>query len=156
LSNQFVGEPAEFVDTQGFSLKLKSATTADTIEYRQVLSLVPANIDHQVFFHQLTDNTVEKTFALTDAAFEVKMMLTIPELGELILLASPVNAELAKREWTVTLTSVSATVDIVGGDAIISHFSIIDAGVGLATIEMTLDFVTGATLPATAGVQVLP
>lgn len=136
-------------------MRLKSATTADTTEYNQVLSLTPADINHQVFFHQLTDNTVEKTFALTDAAFQIKMMVTVPQLAELLLLARPVNAELAKRFWSVLITSVSATVEIVEGDAIVSQFAIIDAGIGFATIEITLDFVTGTIAP-TAGASVIP
>lgn len=155
MVNTIVGEPGDFVDTQGFALRLKDANDDDTTEYRQVLSLVPAQIEHQVFFHQLTDNTVEKTFSLTDAAFEVKMMVTEPQLAELILLASPVNAELAKRFWSVIMTSVSDTIHVVDGDAIISKFSIIDAGVGMATLEMTLDFVSGTT-PGAAGASTIP
>ncbi len=119
-----------------------------------MLSLTPADITHQVFFHQLTDNTVEKTFALTDASFKIRMMVTVPQLAELLLLARPVNAELASRFWSVLITSVSTTLEIVEGNAIVSQFAIIDAGVGFGTIEMTLDFVTGTVAPAAAGSRI--
>lgn len=83
------------------------------------------------------------------------MMVTVPELAELLLLARPVNAELAKRFWSVLITSVSSTLEIIEGDAIVSQFAIIDAGVGFGTIEMTLDFVTGTVAPSSSA-SVIP
>lgn len=135
-----------FVDTQGFQLKLKNVNDDDTISFTQVLSLTPAKIEHSVDFNQLTNDTVEKLFGLTDAAFDVKMMVTQPEINLLLGLALPVNAELPSRFWTVTLTDVSGGSTDIEGDAFVSKLDIIDPGVGFATLEMTLDFVSGATV----------
>ena len=140
------GTSAGFVDTQGFLLKLKNVNDDDTISFTQVLSLTPAKIEHSVDFNQLTNDTVEKLFGLTDAAFDVKMMLTQPEINLLLGLVLPVNAQLPSRFWTVTITDVSGGSTDIEGDAFVSKLDIIDPGVGFSTVEMTLDFVSGATV----------
>jgi len=155
LSATIKGEPSDFVDTQGFSVKFKEPDPSnDTTEYRQVLSIAPAKIENAVDFNQLTSNTVEKLFSLTDAAFEIVMMVTQPEIQELLNLTFPVDAQIATRFWSITLTSVSGGSTVIEGTAAISKFNITDAGVGFATIEMTLDFESSATVVGvlTAGV----
>ncbi len=156
MSATIKGEPSDFVDTQGFSVKFKEPDPSnDTTEYRQVLSIVPAQIENKVDFNQLTSNTVEKLFSLTDAAFEIVMMVTEPEVQELLNLTLPTDAQIATRFWTVTMTSVSGGSTLIEGTAAISKFNITDAGVGFATIEMTHDFVTGA-VAAAAGASLIP
>ena len=142
-----IGKPDSFVDTQGFKLLVKDVDPSDdTQSFTQVLSLVPAKIQHSVDFNQLTNDTVDKVFGLTDASFEVKLMLTQQEIAFLLSLSLPTDAQLEVREWTIQITDVSKrTTDIVG-DAAMSKFDIIDPGVGLATAEFTLDFVSGATV----------
>ena len=146
-----IGDPDGFVDTQGFKLLLKNEGDDDTQSFTQVLSLTPAKIDHSVDFNQLTNDTVEKLFGLTNAAFDVKMMVTQPELALLLNLALSVDATIPVRFWTIRLTDVSNRVTDIEGNAGVSKFDIIDAGVGFSTIEMTLDFESGAV----AGTQVL-
>lgn len=125
---------------------LKNESDADTQSFTQVLSLTPAKIEHSVDFNQLTNDTVEKVLGLTDAAFDVKMMLTEPEIALLLNLSLSVNAIVPTRFWTIQITSVSGGQTNVEGDAVVSKFDIIDPGVGLATAEITLDFVSSATV----------
>jgi len=156
MVNTIVGEPEEFVDTQGFAVMFEEPDpSTDTTEYRQVLSVIPAQIKHNVDFNSLTSDAVEKLFSLTDAAFEIIMMVTQPELANLITLSLQVNAQLPTRFWSVTLTSVSGNSTVIDGTAAVSKLSIIDPGVGFATIELTLDFVTTATI-SSSGASTIP
>ncbi len=125
---------------------LKNESDADTQSFTQVLSLNPAKIEHSVDFNQLTNDTVEKVLGLTDAAFDVTMMLTEPEIALLLNLSLSVDAIVPTRFWTIQITSVSGGQTNVEGDAVVSKFDIIDPGVGLATAEITLDFVSSATV----------
>ena len=81
-----VGDESGFVDTQGLEVE----NTTDGLIYDQVLSVSPANADHNMNFHQLTNDTVDKTFSLTNAAFDVVMMVTQPELTALLNLSVPI------------------------------------------------------------------
>ena len=125
---------------------LKNESDADTQSFTQVLSLNPAKIEHSVDFNQLTNDTVEKVLGLTDAAFDVTMMLTEPEIALLLNLSLSVDAIVPTRFWTIQITSVSGGQTNVEGHAVVSKFDIIDPGVGLATAEITLDFVSSATV----------
>ena len=125
---------------------LKNESDNNTQSFTQVLSLNPAKIEHSVDFNQLTNDTVEKVLGLTDAAFDVTMMLTEPEIALLLNLSLSVNAIVPTRFWTIQITSVSGGQTNVEGDAVVSKFDIIDPGVGLATAEITLDFVSSATV----------
>jgi len=155
MVDTIVGEPEEFIDTQGFTIKFKEPDpSTDTTEFRQTLSITPAQVEHNVDFNSLTSDQVEKLFSLTDAAFEVIMMVTQPELVTLTSLSLLVNAQLPLRLWTVTMTSVSGNSTIIEGTAGISKLSIIDAGVGFSTIEMTLDFVSSAAVTGGAVLSV--
>ena len=145
--SSIVGEPDDFIDTQGFAIKFKEPDpSSDTTEFRQTLSITPAKVEHNVDFNSLTSDEVEKLFSLTDAAFEVIMMVTQPELVILTSLSLLVNAQLPLRLWTITMTSVSGNSTTIEGVAGISKLSIVDAGVGFSTIEMTLDFVSSAAI----------
>ena len=146
-----VGSPDNFIDTQGVVLE----NITDSLIYDQSLSIVPAEITHSMDFNQLTNDTVEKLFGLTDAAFEVEMMVTQPELSDLIALSLQINAKLATRFWSVSITSVSGNTTVIDGTAAISKLSIVDPGVGFATIELTLDFVTTATI-SSSGDSTIP
>ena len=138
-----IGEPEAFVDTQGFKLLLKNTQDANTQSFTQVLSLVPAKIEHSVDFNQLTNDTVEKVLGLTNAAFDVKLMLTQSEISLLLNLSLSVNAIVPTRFWTIEITDVSGNKTNVEGNAVVSKFDMIDPGVGLATAEIILDFVSG-------------
>lgn len=141
-----IGDPEAFVDTQGFQLLLKNEGDANTQSFTQVLSVAPVSIDHNVDFNQLTNDTVEKLFSLTDAKVDVKLMLTQTEIALLLNLSLTVAAQLPSREWTVRITDVSAGTTDITGTAIVSKMEILDPGVGFSTVEMTLDFVSGATV----------
>ena len=145
--SSIVGEPDDFIDTQGFTIKFKEPDpSSDTTEFRQTLSITPAQVEHNVDFNSLTSDEVEKLFSLTDAAFEVIMMVTQPELVILTSLSLLVNAQLPLRLWTIIMTSVSGNSTTIEGVAGISKLSIVDAGVGFSTIELTLDFVSSAAI----------
>ena len=151
--NTPVGERKDWVDTQGFALRVKEPDpSTDTTEYRHVLSLVPAKISHTVDFNQLTDDTVEKLFSLTDAKFEVVMMLDEVLLPSLLQLTLPVNAQITTRQWTVIMTSDDGGTAQIQGQAAVSDLNVLDAGVGYATVEFALDFVSAAAVSPTAGV----
>ena len=140
------GDPSGFIDTQGISVENKT----DGIIYSQVLSLIPGHFEHSKTFHQLTNDTVEKLFGLTDAQFKVTLLATQPELNALINLTLPVLAQLPSREWVITMTDQSNRNEILTGFAIIGEFTIIDQGVGLATVEFTLEFISGAVAPGSS------
>ena len=135
-----VGDPSGFIDTQG--LQLENET--DGLIYSQVLKMVPAKIGHNRDFNQLTNDTVEKLFSLTDAAFEVTLLATEPELQGLLDLTLPVLASLPDKVWVVKLTDQSNRSQTLTGSAILNDFTILDEGVGLTTIQFTLEFISGA------------
>ena len=134
-----VGEEAGFVDTQGLEVE----NTTDGLIYDQVLSVNPANVDHNMFFHQLTNDTVEKTFSLTNAAFDIIMMVTQPELGALLNLSLPVQAQLATRDWEIRITDQSNRTTTLSGEASVKDFKILDSGLGTVQLQIRLEFLSG-------------
>lgn len=143
-----VGVEANFVDTQGLTLE----NVTDGLIYDQVLTLDAIDILHSVKFHQLTNDTVEKILSLSDSSVGVTLLVTEPELALLVNLSTQTAAQSPERNWNVNITDQSANTTVLGGIAKISEFKIIDSGVGLATIKMTLDFITDTTSPAVVGV----
>ena len=137
-----VGSPNNFVDTQGVVLE----NLTDGLIYDQSLSIVPAEITHSMDFNQLTNDNVEKLFGLTDAAFEVEMMVTQPELLALFNLTTPVGAQLPSREWEIRMTDVSNNTSKVSGSAILNELRINDDGISFMTLRFKLEFVSGATV----------
>lgn len=137
-----VGDEAGFIDTQGFELE----NSTDGLIYDQVLSIIPAELSHSLDFNQLTNDTVEKLFGLTDAAFEVTMLATQPELAGLLNLVIPVAAQLPNREWIVRMTDQSARITTLTGFAILNEFRIIDDGISLSKLKFKLEFVSEATV----------
>jgi len=133
-----VGDESGFVDTQGLEVE----NTTDGLIYDQVLSVAPADVDHNMNFHQLTNDTVDKTFSLTNAAFDILMMVTQPELAALVNLAIPVSAQLTTKNWSVSITDQSNRTTILSGDAIMKEFKILDSGLGAVQLSIRLEFVT--------------
>jgi len=142
-----VGVEANFVDTQGITVE----NVSDGLIYDQALSIDAIDIVHSVDFHQLTNDTVEKLFALTNAKVGVTMLVTEPEIAFLVSLSTQTAAQSPQRNWVIHITDQSGNTTDLGGIALISEFKIIDPGVGLSTIKMTLDYITDTTSPA-AGV----
>ncbi len=131
-----VGDESGFVDTQGIELE----NTSDGLIYSQVLSVTPADIDHNMFFHQLTNDTTDKTFSLTNPAFDIVMMATQPELTGLFNLAIPIDARLPEKEWEVRLTDQSNRTTILSGTAVLKTIKILDTGLGSVEISIRLEF----------------
>lgn len=132
-----VGDESGFIDTQGLEVENKT----DGLIYDQVLSVSPADADHNMNFHQLTNDTVDKTFSLTNVAFDVVMMATQPELAALLNLTVVVVSELPQRNWEVRITDQSNRTTTLSGDAIIKNLKIIDVGLGAVQIEIRLEFI---------------
>ena len=132
-----VGDESGFIDTQ----RLEVENTTDGLIYSQVLSVSPADADHNMNFHQLTNDTVDKTFSLTNVAFDVVMMATQPELAALLNLTVVVVSELPQRNWEVRITDQSNRTTTLSGDAIIKNLKIIDVGLGAVQIEIRLEFI---------------
>jgi len=131
-----VGDEAGFVDTQGLEVE----QTTDGLIYDQVLSVSPADADHNMNFHQLTNDTVDKTFSLTNAAFDIVMMVTQPELNDLLNLALPVQAELTTKDWAVRITDQSNRTTVLSGVAAMKELKILDTGLGAVQIQIRLEF----------------
>lgn len=146
-----VGSPDNFVDTQGIVLE----NLTDGLIYDQSLSIVPAEITHSMDFNQLTNDTVEKLFGLTDAAFEVEMMVTQPELAALFNLTTPIGAQLPSKEWEIRITDVSNNTTRISGFAILNELRIIDDGISFMTLRFKLEFVSSATVIASGSSAVL-
>ena len=132
-----VGDESGFIDTQGLEVENKT----DGLIYDQVLSVSPADADHNMNFHQLTNDTVDKTFSLTNVAFDVVMMATQPELAALLNLTVVVVSELPQRNWEVRITDQSNRTTTLSGDAVIKNLKIIDVGLGAVQIEIRLEFI---------------
>jgi len=137
-----VGSPDNFIDTQG--VVLENVTDGDI--YDQAISIAPVQVNHSMEFNQLTNDTVEKLFGLTDAAIEIEMMATQPELAALFNLTSPIGAQLPSKEWSIKLTDVSNNTSTISGTAILNDLRIIDDGISFVTIRFKLEFVSAATV----------
>ncbi len=131
-----VGDEDGFIDTQGLELE----QTTDGLIYSQVLSVTPADIDHNMFFHQLTNDTVDKTFSLTNPAFDVVMMATQPELAGLFNLAVPINARLPEKVWEIRITDQSNRTTVLEGTAVLKTIKILDTGLGSVELSLRLEF----------------
>lgn len=146
-----VGSSDNFIDTQGVVLE----NITDGLIYDQALTIVPAEITHSMDFNQLTNDTVEKLFGLTDAAFEVELMATQPELLALFNLTIPIGAQLPSREWEIRMTDVSDNTSSISGTAILNELRIIDDGISFLTLRFKLEFVSGATVETSGSSGVL-
>lgn len=133
-----VGVEANFVDTQGIQLENKT----DGFIYQQSVVINAIDIFHAVKFHQLTNDNTEKLFSLTDAKITATMLVTIPEFAALFNLSLQTAAQSPQKEWRVTMTDQSANPATLEGFASISQFEVLDDGVGLTRIRITLDFVS--------------
>jgi len=139
-----VGSPENFIDTQGVTLENQT----DGLVYDQVLSMTPVNISHSMELNQLTNDTVEKLFGLTDAVLAVEMLATQPELLALFQLTVPTDAKLPSRVWRARLADVSNNFQTVTGTATLTDLEVIDDGVSFATLKFNLEFFSGSTVDA--------
>lgn len=146
-----VGFPQNFIDTQG--VVLENITDGDI--YDQAISIAPIQVNHSMEFNQLTNDTVEKLFGLTDAAIEIEMMATQPELAGLFNLTTPIGAQIPSKEWEIRLTDVSNNTTTISGTAILNELRIIDDGISFMTIRFKLEFVSSATVTPSGSSAVL-
>lgn len=146
-----VGSPDNFIDTQG--VVLENVTDGDI--YDQAISIAPIQVNHSMEFNQLTNDTVEKLFGLTDASFEIEMMATQPEIAGLVNLTTPIGAQLPSKEWAIRMTDVSNNTSTISGTAILNDLRIIDDGISFMTIRFKLEFVSAATVTSTGSSVVL-
>lgn len=137
-----VGEEAGFIDTQGIEVE----NVTDGNIYEQVLSVSPVDLDHNMFFHQLTNDTVDKTFSLTNPSVDVIMMATQPELNDLFNLTIPIAARLPEKEWEVRLTDQSNRTSILSGTAVLKNLKINDTGLGSVELALRLEFLNRADI----------
>ena len=142
-----VGDESGFIDTQSVEIE----NTTDGLIYDQVLSLSPVNVDHSMNFHQLTNDSVDKTFGLMNASFDIVMMATQPEIIALFTLSVNVDAQLPQKDWRVTLTDQSNRSTLLGGLAVMRNFRILDTGLGSVQISFILEFLSNPDV----GTQVL-
>jgi len=131
-----VGDESGFVDTQGLEVE----QTTDGLIYDQVLSVTPADVDHNMNFHQLTNDTVDKTFSLTNAAFAIVMMVTQPELNDLLNLVIPVQAQLTTKGWEIRITDQSNRTTVISGTAGMKDLKFLDTGLGAVQLSFRLEF----------------
>jgi len=146
-----VGSPDNFIDTQGISLENQT----DSLIYDQILSMTPANISHSMQLNQLTNDTVEKLFGLTDAVVAVEMLATQPELLGLFALTVPVGARLPSKVWQARLADVSNNIQTITGTASLTDLEIIDDGISFATLKFNLEFFSGSTVDVNGTKEVL-
>jgi len=130
----------QFVDTQ--DVKIENVT--DGKVYKQSLAANPVEVMHTVEMNRLRDNRVEKLFDLTDAKWQVRMLVTEPDFKALFTLSIPVSGVLPTKEWKITMTSQSGTSVNIKGDASLSMLRVIDTGVGVVEIIIELEFSSGA------------
>ncbi len=133
-----VGEAAGYIDTQGLVL----TNVSDAKEYVKVLTIAPANIEHTRHFHQLTNDTVEKTFGMTDASFEITMLATQPELADLFNLTIVTTATIPVKNWQIAMTDQSNRTTLLDGNASMSNLRVQDKGVGFLELAFRLDFIS--------------
>ena len=129
----------QFVDTQ--DVRVENVT--DSKIYKQTMSANPVEAMHAVEMNRLRDGRVEKLFDLTDAKWEVRMLVTVPDFNALFTLSIPVNSVLLTKEWKITFTSQSGTPVNLKGDASLSMIRVIDSGVGVVEVVIQLDFSSG-------------
>jgi len=129
----------QFVDTQDVRVE----NVSDSKIYKQVMSANPIEVMHAVDMNRLRDNRVEKLFDLTDAKWEVRMLMTEPDFNALFTLSIPVSGVLPIKEWKITFSSQSETSVNISGDAQLSMLRVIDTGVGVVEIVIQLEFSSG-------------
>jgi len=129
----------QFVDTQ--DVRVENVT--DGKIYKQAMSANPLEVMHAVEMNRLRDGRVEKLFDLTDAKWEIRMIMTEPDFNELFTLSIPVSSVLPIKEWKITFTSQSGTSVNIKGDASLSMLRVVDTGVGVVETVIQLDFSSG-------------
>jgi len=133
----------QFVDTQDVRVE-KIGGIGGSKVYKQTLSANPIEVMHAVEMNRLRDNRVEKLFDLTDAKWEIRMILTQPDFASLFTLSIPSSGKLPVESWKITLTSQSGTSVAITGDASLSMLRVLDTGVGVVEIVIQLDFSSGS------------
>ena len=128
------GVQANFVDTQDVRL----TNISDGISYTQ-LENVKISKKHVRTLHQLTDDTVDKNFSLTDAIIEGDIIMTQPEFALLKTLSTPVNAQLPIRNYTLLYTDQSGNPASFNGDGFLAVFETTDPGDGAVTWHFVLE-----------------
>lgn len=134
-----VGDRDEFIDTQGVAL----TNVTDNKEYIQSLTVTPV-IAHGTDFNQLTNDTIDKLFSLTDPKFLVSMVATTTEFAQLLALTVPIAATLTSKTWKIDYTDAKNGKTTLTGIATISNMRPVDAGAGDVILEFVLDFTTMA------------
>lgn len=134
-----VGSENQFVDTQDVQVE----NVTDGLIFKQVMSANPVEVNHIVDLNRLRDNRVEKLFDLTDAKWDIRLLLTEPEFNALFTLSIPVSGVLSIKEWKITMKSQSGTSVNIKGDASLAMLRVMDTGVGVVEITLRLEFMSG-------------
>lgn len=130
-----VGTKANFVDTQ----KVEVRNVTDSLIYRQVYN-VYLDIDHEMDVNYLRDSQVEKLFGLSLHTIDGDMLVTQPEIAALILLTQPVNDNLPRKTWRISVTDQSNNTTALNlSNAVLKQFRLNDTGVGLVTWHFRIE-----------------
>ena len=137
-----VGAINTTIDTQ--DVEVDNVTDGNI--YRQVLSVMPGEINHEVDVNELSNDAVEKLYSLTDAKYDIRALVTEPEFVGLATLAKPVGAQLPIKTWTIRMTDQMGNATTITGEANVSKLTVMDRGIGSVELIWRLDFQSGSTI----------
>jgi len=129
-----VGVPANFVDTQDVNL----TNLSDSKTYKQ-LTNVTLSITRTVHKHFLTDDTIDNLASMRHISMSGKMVVTNPEVADLVALTGTTAAAPVSKVWNITYADSSGTTNIISINGQLMVFDIIDTGSAVTTANFSLE-----------------
>ncbi len=129
-----VGVPANFVDTQDVNI----TNTTDSKTYKQ-LTNVTLSITRTVHKHFLTDDSIDNLTSMRHISMSGKMVLTNPEVADLITLTGSGAAAPVTKIWSIAYVDSSNTTKTISINGQLMVFDIIDTGISVTTANFSLE-----------------
>jgi len=129
-----VGVPANFVDTQDVNL----TNLSDAKTYKQ-LTNVTLSISRTVHKHFLTDDTIENLASMRHISMSGKMVLTNPQVADLITLTGTGSAAPVSKVWSIAYVDSSNTTKTLSINGQLMVFDIIDTGISVTTANFSIE-----------------
>jgi len=129
-----VGVPANFVDTQ--DVNITNATDSKT--YKQ-LTNVTFSINRTVHKQFLTDDTIDNLASMRHISMSGKMVITNPEVADLITLTGSGAAAPTTKLWRIVYVDSSNTTKTISINGQLMVFDIIDTGISVTTANFSIE-----------------
>ena len=134
----------DFIDTQNVNIR----NVTDNVTYSQATQ-ISAEFESELTRRQLTNNEFENLWDLLHGTYEAEIMVTQPQVADLILLIKQTNNQPPTKVWRIIMVSDSNQQVIIQGSAQLGKLRFVDNNEASMTYSIRLDFssVAVSTIP---------